>query len=249
MKIVTWNCRQGFEGKASHIFAESPDIAVIQECSRRSTEAPAFDGYSGYWIGDKPSRGMGVFWKRGWKVRPLWEPQVSDPRWITPFRVAGPKKFTLIAVWACQVAGKSRASYVGQIHRSLQEHPEWYAAGPVVMAGDFNSNAIWDKKRRPENHSAMVAVLETHGLVSAYHAIHGEAHGDESSPTFYLYSHADKPYHMDYIFIPIRWQKRMSVRVGRHCDWKTLSDHCPVTIEVSVSQKLSQFDIGSEVTK
>ena len=163
MKIVTWNCRQGFEGKAGHIFAESPDIAVIQECSRRSAEVPAFDGYCGYWIGDKQSRGMAVFWKRGWKVKPLWEPQELDPRWIVPFRVAGAKRFTLIAVWACAVAGKRRASYVGQIHRSLEEHPEWFSPGPVVMAGDFNSNAIWDKTRRPENHSAMVLFLKGMG--------------------------------------------------------------------------------------
>ena len=238
MKIVTWNCRLGFEGKAAHIFSNSPDIAVIQECSQKSTAMPGLDGYSGHWIGgEDQSRGMAVFWKQGWKVRPLWERQESDPKWILPYEVTGPENFMLIAVWACAVTGKRRASYVGQIHRSLQEHPEWFSSGPVVMAGDFNSNAIWDKARKPENHSAMVAILEAHGLVSAYHAETREAHGYESSPTFYLYGHADKHYHLDYIFVPSTWRESLRIHVGKHCDWKSLSDHCPVTIEVTFSAR------------
>jgi exodeoxyribonuclease-3 len=233
MKVVTWNCRRDFEGKAGLIFSNSPDIAVIQECSKRSTEMRASDGYEGHWVGENPSIGMAVFCRGDWNIRQIWQPKKSDPRWIIPFEVevSGTERFTLIAVWACQVKGNARASYVGQIHRSLREHPRWFNSGPTVIAGDFNSNAIWDKKRRQENHSSMVAALEAHGLISAYHAFHQQEHGCETRHTFYLYGHRDKPYHLDYVFVPATWREGLSVAVGEHCDWVS-SDHCPVTIDV-----------------
>ncbi len=235
MKMITWNCRQRFEDKVEHIFSGSPDIAVIQECSMRSTEILGFDGYRGHWIGENRSKGMAVFYRGDWKVRPLWAPTEFDPRWIIPFEVTGPENFTLIAVWACEVTGNSRASYVGQIHRSLHDHPEWFSLGRVVMAGDFNSNAIWDRRRGLENHSTLVAALEKYGLISAYHAIQRERHGHETMPTFHLYGHEDKPYHLDYVFVPAEWQERLSVHVGSYRDWTLLSDHCPVTIDVTFS--------------
>lgn len=71
MKIVTWNCQQAFAWKAERIFSSAPDIAVIQECSKRSTEGLAFDGYSGLWVGENLNKGIGVFCRAGWRLRAL----------------------------------------------------------------------------------------------------------------------------------------------------------------------------------
>lgn len=58
---------------------------------------------------------------------------------------------------------------------------------PGVVAGDFNSNTIWDYKRPAgQNHSGLVRQLASLGLVSAYHHFFREAHGAESQPTLYL---------------------------------------------------------------
>jgi hypothetical protein len=108
MKIVTWNCARGFAKKAKQFFSSSPDIAVIQECSEKSTEMFASEGYFGHWAGDNPNLGMGVFHTADWNVRKVADSAESDPRWIVPFEVTGPSNFTLIAVWACAVKGQPK---------------------------------------------------------------------------------------------------------------------------------------------
>ena len=231
MKIVTWNCQQAFERKAGLIFSGSPDVAVIQECSKRSTETP-FHGYAAQWVGSISNKGLGVFCRKDWGLRRLAEPKESDPKWIVPFRVRGPLNFTLIAVWACAIKGSRRESYVGQIHRAIETYPKWFSEGPVVVAGDFNSNAIFDKNRREENHSSMVDELKKSGLESAYHAYFKQEHGVEETPTFHLYRRAERPFHFDYIFVPVEWQEGMRVEIGSHDDWASESDHCPLTVEV-----------------
>ncbi len=104
------------------------------------------------------------------------------------------------------------------------------------MAGDFNSNAIFDTNRPKANHTTMVDELrEKYGLVSAYHVAHKMEHGTEETPTFHLYRHIEKACHFDYIFLPSAWCDVMTVAIGRHCDWSTDSDHCPLSVEVSLS--------------
>ena len=196
---------------------------------------PAADGYAGHWVGENPSIGMAVFCRGDWNIRQIWQPKKSDPRWIIPFEVEGSstERFTLIAVWACQVKGDARASYVGQIHRSLREHPKWFNSGPTVMAGDFNSNKIWDGKRKVGNHSGVVRLLDVRGLVSAYHESFKESQGTETCPTLHLFRHKSRPYHVDYVFVPREWIFRLrAVEVGEYEQWSKLSDHCPVVVDV-----------------
>jgi exodeoxyribonuclease III len=231
MKIVTWNCQGAFARKAERIFSDAPDIAVIQECSKCATEAGTYEGYRARWFGKNTHKGLGVFYRKDWRLRLLAQPKQT---WIAAFKVQGPEEFKLIAVWACAVKGKRLDSYVGQIHQSLALNPNWFRSGPVVMTGDFNSNAIWDKNRL-KNHSSMVEVLQEHGLMSAYHDTHKEKHGGESKPTFYLYRKPGKryQYHLDYVFVPATWRSRMTMQVGTYGDWSSLSDHCPLKVEIS----------------
>jgi exodeoxyribonuclease-3 len=142
-----------------------------------------------------------------------------------------PPPFTLLAVWAC-VAGEKRADrYIGQVYQALMAHPEWFNGSPVVV--DFNSNKIWDAKRVVGNHSAVVKLLDERGLVSTYHQHFGELQGVESRRTLYMFRHEDKPYHIDYIFIPREWASRLqTVEVGGYEQWSKLSDHCPVVVEI-----------------
>ena len=111
---------------------------------------------------------------------------------------------------------------------------------PAVIAGDLNSNTIWDKPGWRINHSTKVRILEeSFGLVSAYHAIRGEAHGHESEPTLYWRDRTkDGPsYHIDYVFLPTGWIGKVShLSVGAFETWcgAGLSDHVPVVVDVDV---------------
>jgi exonuclease III len=233
MKLTTWNCARGFEKKKRVIFSTTPDIAVIQECSKKSTESLLFDGYDAAWVGVNPNIGMGVFYRKAdWSVRRL-EDTTHGIQWVVPFEVTGPENFTLIAIWACEVKGSKRESYVGQVNRALKEHPDWFENGPVVVAGDFNSNARWDKERRDWNHSTMVAELRSRGIASIYHTVRKEEHGEETTPTFHLQKNTEKDLHIDYIFAPDAWQQRLQMTVEDCSDWLPHSDHCPLTLSLS----------------
>jgi exodeoxyribonuclease-3 len=230
MKLTTWNCARGFDKKKGMVFSTSPDIAVIQECSKKSTESLLFDGYAAEWVGANPNIGMGVFYKQAdWSVRRL-DNTTDGIQWVVPFEVTGPENFTLIAVWACAIKGRKRESYIGQINRAITEHPNWFDNGPVVVAGDFNSNACWDAERRDWNHSTMVAELRNRGLVSIYHTVKNEEHGEEKTPTFHLQKNREKDFHIDYIFAPEIWQPRIGMTLGNCSEWLPYSDHCPLTL-------------------
>jgi endonuclease/exonuclease/phosphatase family metal-dependent hydrolase len=105
-----------------------------------------------------------------------------------------------------------------------------------VVAGDFNSNTIWDYKRPAgQNHSGLVRQLASLGLVSAYHHFFREAHGAESQPTLYLQRNPLKPYHIDYCFIPEAWRIHLSrVEIGSGDIWAAQSDHRPLVIDVDL---------------
>jgi exonuclease III len=233
MKLTTWNCARGFDKKKSMVFSTSPDIAVIQECSKKSTETLLFDGYAAEWIGANPNIGIGVFYKQAdWSVQRM-DDSTHGIQWVVPFEVTGPESFTLIAVWACEIKGHKRESYVGQVNRAIAEHPNWFDKGPVVVAGDFNSNARWDAERRDWNHSTMVAELRNRSLVSIYHTVKNEEHGEEQTPTFHLQKNREKHFHIDYIFAPEVWQPRIEITLEDCSKWLPHSDHCPLTLDLS----------------
>jgi exodeoxyribonuclease-3 len=72
--------------------------------------------------------------------------------------------------------------------------------------------------------------------MSAYHTHYGERQGAETHPTHYFRHHQDKPFHIDYVFVPKRWKLR-SVEVGSFREWGHLSDHVPMVVDVSIGDK------------
>jgi exonuclease III len=229
MRIVTWNCQMGFDKKADALLSLNPDVAVVPECSEKSAVAFKQHGYETLWVGSNHHKGLGVFCRKEWPIRVLPQPQ---EKWIVPVKIDGRKPFTLLAVWACRAGIKKTDHYIGQVYQALMSHPEWFDEAPVVVAGDLNSNTIWDAERKVGNHSEVVRILAERGLMSGYHEFFSEAQGAESRATIYLYRHADKPFHLDYVFIPRKWARRLkTVDVGDYERWSKLSDHCPVIVD------------------
>ena len=70
--------------------------------------------------------------------------------------------------------------------------------------------------------------------MSTYHLHHQQAQGNEVHPTFYLYRHLDKPYHIDYCFASIDLAEKIkSIEVGDFEFWKKHSDHVPLIVTFS----------------
>lgn len=216
--------------KAPSLLALNPDIAVIQECSKKSVDVLHSHGFSGLWFGANPNKGLAVFCGKEFTLQ---AGAAVFGKWVVPVRVHGTADFNLLAIWACPVGTNRADNYIGEVHRCLVKHRDWFRNAPVVVAGDFNSNSQWDTERPGRNHTEVVRLFESHGLISVYHAHHGEKQGTETQPTSYFYRHQDKPFHIDYVFIPKVWRLK-SVEVGSFSEWGHLSDHVPVVVDASI---------------
>ncbi|HYV19749.1 MAG TPA: endonuclease/exonuclease/phosphatase family protein [Verrucomicrobiae bacterium] len=244
MRLVTWNCCSGpLARKLSDLETLEADIAVVPECPRIE-ELP---GVSLWWGSraaragkptrparssnrTRPSKGLAVFAAPPWRVHRAPAPP-GLPRYALPVQVSGPESFLLLAVWAMP---HPTIPYVRGMHRAVRACRSLMRAQPTVLLGDFNSNAIWDAEHPADrSHSALVRYLGELGLVSAYHSRYREAQGKESRPTFFLYRHRRRPYHIDYCFLPASWLGRLrDVSVGEHRAWAARSDHMPLSVEV-----------------
>ncbi len=225
-----------FRKKAGLVLAHQPDILVVQECEHPAKiifDASLPQPASTVWFGDNQHKGLGIFSYNQFtcKLRKTHNPALKT---ILPVAVKGPGyDFTLYGIWANNPDDPD-GQYVEQVWKALQHYNKHLKGKEQVLAGDFNSNTIWDRKRRAGNHSAVVKRLEEKCIHSAYHLHHQQVQGKEAHPTFYLYRHLDKPYHLDYCFLSAGLAGNIqSVDIGDHSFWTRYSDHVPVMVTLS----------------
>jgi hypothetical protein len=223
VKLLTWNCNRGsVTAKLALLAHLEPTVAVITECSLATTPDS-----SAIWVGEPGRLGVAVSASSGYLVEPL--PQREVPRYTFPLQVSGPLRFLLLAVWS---KADPEFRYVKAVIRAVECYRDLIVAQPTILIGDFNSNTIWDYKRPAHlSHSGLVQQLSALGMVSAYHAFHGERHGAESRATLYLLKQRRRAYHVDYCFLPKVWLPFVrSVEVGSYEDWIRFSDHAPLSV-------------------
>ena len=237
MRLITWNCNMAFRKKADLVLEHAPDILVIPECENpaalkfsSSTKQPT----SIVWHGDNPNKGLGVFAYNGYQLR-LLDVHHPDFKTILPIAVTGGAiDFILFAIWANNPADKPN-QYVGQVWKALHHYENLIDTKKTILAGDFNSNTIWDKPKRIGNHSTVVEVLGNKQIKSVYHHHFQQVQGKEEHATFYLYKHLDKPYHLDYCFASDDLiGKLRHAEIGLHADWSRHSDHVPLMVDFDI---------------
>ncbi|MES1181200.1 MAG: endonuclease/exonuclease/phosphatase family protein [Flavobacterium sp.] len=231
MKIITWNCNMAYRKKAGHILAHKPDIVVVPECEHPDKLRFNDDitkPTDVLWFGENKNKGLGIFSYSHFRFKLI---RTHNPafKMIIPIAVSGNDyKFTLFAVWANNPADPDGV-YVEQVWKALHHYK--LSKKNTILAGDFNSNTIWDRKYRIGNHSHVVDHLQKKGITSCYHLHHNQLQGREEHPTHYLYRHRDKPYHLDYCFASADLACKIeSVEIGDFDFWKQYSDHVPVIV-------------------
>ncbi len=221
MRIVSWNCAGKFREKFQSILPLNADIYVIQEC-----ENPAESICESYrefaqnylWIGETKNKGLGVFARKEMSIK---ENSWSKYCLRNFLSVRINDCFDLVAVWACK-------PYIEEYYIYQNINLPNYNKNTIII-GDFNSNVIWDKKHDSRTHGSIVRQLEDIGLYSVYHFLTGESQGNEKTPTFYLYRHTDKGYHIDHCFAAKNIIQ--SYRILQDSDWLKKSDHLPIIFE------------------
>ena len=233
MTIVTWNCNMAFRKKAGYILAAQPDIVIVPECEHpeklqfvEGIEQPT----DSLWFGTNQHKGLGIFSYSHFRftLHDMYNPAF---KMIVPIQVhGGPAEFILYAVWTNNPQDPE-GQYVEQVWKAVQYYDALLHNQTTVLAGDFNSNTIWDRKYRIGNHSHLVQRLHEKGIMSCYHFYHQQEQGKEKHPTLYLYRHKDKPYHLDYCFASGDLIKRIqSVEIGESDFWLQYSDHVPLIV-------------------
>lgn len=248
LKIVSWNCNGALRKKLIEADSLGADVLIVQECEDPAQSTKAYqDWASNYlWVGTSKNKGIGVFPKNGHIVEKLmWSGsyqidglhtrsrstqwKTEDLKLFLPFKINN--TYTVLSCWT--KGGDAQAfGYIGQLWKYLQIHRKDMSCDKMMIIGDLNSNAIWDKEDRWWSHSDIVAELAHMGINSLYHRQEGEIQGKETRPTFYLHRKAEKPYHIDYAFMSSDCIGDSSLEVGAYDDWISSSDHMPISIKL-----------------
>jgi exodeoxyribonuclease-3 len=237
MKLITWNCQGAFRKKSAIILQYQPDILIVQECEHpdklvfnSKTQKPN----DFLWFGNNKNKGLAVFSFSKFKFK-LREEYNSEIKFISPISVIGGQlDFTLFAIWANNRYDKD-GQYIEQVWKAVNYYDQILNTAPIIFAGDFNSNKIWDKKHKKANHSVVIDKLVQKNIFSIYHKYLNQKQGEEKHPTFFLQRKKDKPYHIDYCFISLElYEKVLNVEIGTYEDWITFSDHTPLIINFKI---------------
>lgn len=236
MRLITWNCQGAFRKKAEAILAYRPDILIVQESEHPDKfffDSTTLKPNYYHWYGDSTHKGIGIYCYSDYKIELLTEFN-PEFRYILPFRVTGHGHiFTLFAIWAMSNKENYAARYIGQIWNAINHYSD-LLDGPTMLVGDFNSNKVWDSKKRVGNHSDVVRKLGDNNIYSLYHKYFNFEQGGEKHPTFFLQRKQNKPYHIDYCFASTEIADRVKkIEIGTYEEWIGLSDHAPIIIDFS----------------
>lgn len=247
MKIITWNCNGAFRKKYHLLDKFNADIIVVQECEDPSKATKNYKEWSDnyLWIGQTKNKGLGVFVKNNNSIELLdWSDKNTNYKnevleLFLPCLIN--KEYILLAVWT-KKANSEVFGYIGQLWKYLQLHKNKLIGKKVIITGDLNSNAIWDKWDRWWNHTDVINELEEVEIKSLYHVLNEEEQGKETIPTFYLQRKLDKPYHIDYAFLSLNLiNNQTSLLIEDKDTWLEYSDHIPIIFNFTIKINHNSF--------
>jgi exonuclease III len=233
MKILTWNCNGAFRKKFEHLSDFDADIHVIQECEDpNQTKDITYKQWAEnhLWIGNNKNKGVGIFAGSHIKLEQLdWSDLHNGNKVRSFLPCLVNNDFQLLGIWTHQ-NNSPNFRYIGQLWKYLQVNKQYF--NKILLAGDFNSNTIWDEWDRWWNHSDVVKELKELGIESSYHHYFQEEQGKESRPTFFLHRNLLKPYHIDYVFGSQEFTNSLNeLEIGKPEKWLTISDHLPLIVK------------------
>jgi exonuclease III len=226
MRLVAWNAnynryKRSLEEDAAILQQFHPDVLVISEAAPPRPSNPCGAMFTGGTPGLAVIAGQGV-------AIAACEGGVASPKRSLGLRITAPWCFDIIAVWP--VSDRGKPSYHEILMAALEHFAPLLINGRAILAGDLNSSSRVLAQKR--SHAVFVSRAAELGVVSAYHACTGEAHGEESLGTYRHGASDHHGYHLDYCFVshPLLPTARFCI-----CDdpvWDTLSDHRPIVLDV-----------------
>jgi exonuclease III len=238
MKIVSWNCLNGFDkGKPEKLLAEFPeaDIFVIQECRRQDIDTTTFKGMYKNWYGDsfddKSNLGVAVF-SKSCKIE-FTDEFNRKYRYVVPYLIQkDEKELTLFAVWT-KSAKRGDFSYDQNIIKAIQasEYQELIKHNAIII-GDYNTGYTTDY---PERYKNLMENLKEKGFLNS-----SQKKPEDFEMTFYYDVNGQK-YLNDFCFVSQSFSGK-DLKFKTDNNWETEngkerrygSDHCPISIDFSL---------------
>ncbi|MDT3437286.1 hypothetical protein KZ498_20815 [Haloarcula sp. 1CSR25-25] len=220
-----------FRNKKDQIIEHNPDILVVQECENPASKGDWSEFTDWRWIGDNEHKGLGVFTRNGLRIEAV-QPRVDDCEYFLSVETS---ELDVVGVWAMNDEQNPAQRYIGQVYSFLKSHPEEVDKNTAVI-GDFNWNIIWDESPNSSlcgDFSDVLGILNSHGLRSVYHELTDTTFGNEDTATFYMHKKAERPYHIDYAFLPEPLLRSVGeLEIGEFDEWTEASDHMPLMVEI-----------------
>lgn len=224
--------------KFARLLSLQPDVAVIQECADPDgagatawrPDCAAYD-----WIGFNPDKGLGIF---TFGELALTRHAGYSDRYALylPVTVAGRGRFNLLGVWVADPRRLPSAA-INDPLAALRYYRRFLAAGPAIVAGDFNRLPQQMSVRRGGPGSAVIDVLAAAGLTNADYAMSAGTGQAALRRTHYHQRKLSRGFVVDYIFIPASGAARLSAfEVCEPRDWITWSDHVPLVAALDLAQ-------------
>ncbi len=222
-----------FRKKFEKVAELNPDLLVIQECendSKLKKHLESMNYNQLIWYGNNPHKGVAILSFNSLEIE-INQNHNPEFEYIIPIKLkVNRKKINLFCIWAMPHKTQRVRRYIGQIWGAVNYY-EKILNKDSILIGDFNSNAIWDKKKRIGNHTDVVNFLNQKDIQSIYHQKFGINHGEEKQPTLFLLKKEDKPYHIDYCFASKNlFSNKTTFEIGKYENWIKLSDHMPIII-------------------
>ena len=215
--------------------ALEPDLIIVQECEQPS-KISGLDWNEQFWMGDNPHKGIGVF---SFNDVHISKPVREEARFnlILPFRITSPVEINCLGIWTKNDIIHHERRYIGTAYLALHHYASMLDVVPAIVAGDLNWNKNFDRKPKwslAGNMQDVVEFLQGTNVYSLYHEIRGMEFGTECEQTYYHQYNEEKGYHTDYIFASKELiDDTISFEIGNFADWRTTSDHVPLSWEFS----------------
>lgn len=231
----------GLRLKFDRLLTLRPDVAIVQECADPAgvngwrPDCAAYD-----WIGFNPDKGLGIFTFGDLALTR--HPSYSDAYALyLPVTISGGCRFNLLGLWAADPR-KIPAGATNDPFSALHYYRPILAAGPTVVAGDFNRLPQQMSVRRRGPGSSVVDVLTGAGLMNADFAMSDVSGQPALRRTHFHQRKFSRGFVVDYLFGSADLVDRLTAfEVCDPHDWITWSDHVPLVAEFTVTAK-STFD-------
>jgi exodeoxyribonuclease III len=235
LRIVTWNCNMALRLKFDRLLSLRPDVAVIQECADPAgAKSWQPDCTACDWIGFNTDKGLGIFTFGGLTLTRHASHSETYALYL-PVTVSGWCHFNLLGLWAADPR-TAPAGATSDPATALQYYRSFLAAGPAVVAGDFNRLPQQMSVRHSGPGSSMVDLLAGAGLTNADFAMSDASGQPALRRTHFHQRKFSRGFVVDYIFIPATEAARLTAfEVGDPHDWITWSDHVLLIAEFDLT--------------